>query len=410
MSFGDGSHGALGLPLAHLSGPGSDSYEPTRVPGLPSDIANVSAGHYHSLALTSQGQVWSWGRNKEFQLGHGLSHVNRHLSNEPKKVEGLNQVKVQSVSASGVISSAVGDDGSLWVWGKSKRGQLGLGKGITEAILPSRVEGLAGERIAKVSLGWGHALAQTEDGKLFGWGYSIDGRLGKFGQNLDNSTSKSTLSTFNKNQEISPSMLDAAEKLVLEDMEKEKDMPVIWEPFLIEEVCGVEVMDMACGLDHSLVLCRDGTLLSGGSDVYGQLGRAKQDEGMFPVEISFPPLSISSGLGHSLAIGQVDTAKRIITWGWNQSSQLGRKGPENLPLPVEGLVEEISISVSGGRAHSMALTSKGEVWVWGSGRNGRLGLGSSNNEGEPTLLDSLEGSVVLQAVAGFDHSLLLVAE
>lgn len=131
---------------------------------------------------------------------------------------------------------------------------------------------------------------------------------------------------------------------------------------------------------------------------------------MFPVEISFPPLSISSGLGHSLAIGQVDTAKRIITWGWNQSSQLGRKGPENLPLPVEGLVEEISISVSGGRAHSMALTSKGEVWVWGSGRNGRLGLGSSNNEGEPTLLDSLEGSVVLQAVAGFDHSLVLVAE
>lgn len=410
MSFGDGSHGALGLPLAHLSGPGSDSYEPTRVPGLPSDIANVSAGHYHSLALTSQGQVWSWGRNKEFQLGHGLSHVNRHLSNEAKKVEGLNQVKVQSVSASGVISSAVGDDGSLWVWGKSKRGQLGLGKGITEAILPSRVEGLAGERIAKVSLGWGHALAQTEDGKLFGWGYSIDGRLGKFGQNLDNSTSKSTLSTFNKNQEISPSMLDAAEKLVLEDMEKEKDMPVIWEPFLIEEVCGVEVVDMACGLDHSLVLCRDGTLLSGGSDVYGQLGRVKQDEGMFPVEISFPPLSISSGLGHSLAIGHVDTAKRIITWGWNQSSQLGRKGPENLPLPVEGLVEEISISVSGGRAHSMALTSKGEVWVWGSGRNGRLGLGSSNNEGEPTLLDSLEGSVVLQAVAGFDHSLVLVAE
>lgn len=322
----------------------------------------------------------------------------------------MNQVKVQSVSASGVISSAVGDDGSLWVWGKSKRGQLGLGKGITEAILPSRVEGLAGERIAKVSLGWGHALAQTEDGKLFGWGYSIDGRLGKFGQNLDNSTSKSTLSTFNKNQEISPSMLDAAEKLVLEDMEKEKDMPVIWEPFLIEEVCGVEVVDMACGLDHSLVLCRDGTLLSGGSDVYGQLGRAKQDEGMFPVEISFPPLSISSGLGHSLAIGHVDTAKRIITWGWNQSSQLGRKGPENLPLPVEGLVEEISISVSGGRAHSMALTSKGEVWVWGSGRNGRLGLGSSNNEGEPTLLDSLEGSVVLQAVAGFDHSLVLVAE
>lgn len=52
--------------------------------------------------------------------------------------------------ASGVISAAIGDDGSLWVWGKSKRGQLGLGKGITEALLPSRVEALSEEKIAKV--------------------------------------------------------------------------------------------------------------------------------------------------------------------------------------------------------------------------------------------------------------------
>lgn len=69
---------------------------------------------------------------------------------EPKRVEGLEQVSVQKAFASGVISAAVGVDGSLWVWGKSKRGQLGLGKGITEAVIPSRVEVLAGEEIAKV--------------------------------------------------------------------------------------------------------------------------------------------------------------------------------------------------------------------------------------------------------------------
>lgn len=62
----------------------------------------------------------------------------------------MDQVAVQSAFASGVISAAIGIDGSLWVWGKSKRGQLGLGKGITEAIVPSRVEVLAGEEIAKV--------------------------------------------------------------------------------------------------------------------------------------------------------------------------------------------------------------------------------------------------------------------
>lgn len=70
--------------------------------------------------------------------------------NKPQKVEGLDQVKVVAAFASGVVSAAIGDDGSLWVWGKSKRGQLGLGNGITEAVLPARVESLLGQEIVKV--------------------------------------------------------------------------------------------------------------------------------------------------------------------------------------------------------------------------------------------------------------------
>ena len=70
MSFGDGSQGAVGLPTS-TTGHGGDAYEPTRVPGLPSDVTSVSAGHYHSLALTSQAQLWAWGRNNEAQLGRG---------------------------------------------------------------------------------------------------------------------------------------------------------------------------------------------------------------------------------------------------------------------------------------------------------------------------------------------------
>ncbi|XP_059661314.1 ultraviolet-B receptor UVR8 [Cornus florida] len=412
MSFGDGIHGALGLPTS-LTGVGGDAYEPTPISGLPPEVCSVSAGHYHSLAVTSQGEVWAWGRNNEAQLGRGLL-APRESWNEPKRVEGLNQVKVRAAFASGVISTAIGDDGSLWVWGKSKRGQLGLGNGIIESIFPSKVEALSGEEIVKVSLGWGHALAQTKDGKLFGWGYSADGRLGQIGKEISPLDSSADIL---ETTELSSSMLEAAEKLVLEGMEKEKDMPITWEPCLIEELQGVEVVDVACGLDHSLVLCRDGTLLSSGSNIYGQLGRVIQDLGMLPVDISFQPLSIASGLGHCLAICQIASpevtgdATSIISWGWNHSSQLGREGPENLPsLVITGLAEETPISVSGGRAHSIALTSKREVWVWGCGKNGRLGLGSSFDIPEPTLIECLEGSEVLQAVTGFDHNLVLIAE
>lgn len=61
-------------------------------------------------------------------------------------------MKVCNAFASGVVSAAVGEDGSVWVWGKSKRGQLGLGKDIIEAVLPSRVEALSAENIKKVFL------------------------------------------------------------------------------------------------------------------------------------------------------------------------------------------------------------------------------------------------------------------
>lgn len=70
MSFGDGSQGALGL-ADSPAGLGFDAYEPTPIPGLPPDVCSVAAGHYHSLAVTSEGHVWGWGRNNESQLGRG---------------------------------------------------------------------------------------------------------------------------------------------------------------------------------------------------------------------------------------------------------------------------------------------------------------------------------------------------
>ncbi|GAB4858987.1 hypothetical protein Ancab_010459 [Ancistrocladus abbreviatus] len=269
-------------------------------------------------------------------------------------------------------------------------------------------------QLMKVSLGWGHALAQTVDGKLYGWCCSADGRLGQQGDILESSPLDSVLDIGRTNQH-SGNDLDAAEKFVRDSIEKENNMPIIWEPRFLEELQSVEVTDIACGLDHSLVLCRDGTLLSGGSNVYGQLGRARRDLGLLPVDMPFHPVLVAAGLRHSMAIckgspSDVEkNARKVITWGWNHNSQLGRAGPENLPYVVEGVEEVTPTSLSGGRVHSLALMSEGELWVWGCGKSGRLGLRGSFDEPEPMLAD-MQGNEVLQVVAGFDHNLLLVAE
>lgn len=402
MSFGDGSHGALGLPTS-VTGIGSDAYEPTPISSLPPDVCYIAAGHYHSLGVTSDGHLWSWGRNVESQLGRALDSP-RETWGEPQRINGLSGV--QSAFASGVVSAAIDEKGSLWIWGKSKRGQLGLGKGITEAVFPNRMIVLDNEEIIKVAFGWGHALALTKDGKLFGWGYSADGRLGKRGVNV--------ASPLESRANLSSGLnLEDAEKVVLEAMDKENDMPIIWEPCLIDELKGVEVADVSCGLDHTLVLLRDGTLLSGGSNVYGQLGRSTQDMEFLPVDISAHPIYVASGLGHSFAICQMPPSAGgggvagLFSWGWGQSSQLGREGPTNIPLLVDGLLGENLVSVSGGRVHSIALTSKVEVFSWGCGRNGRLGLCSSADEPEPMLIELSEDTSVLQVASGFDHNLVL---
>ncbi|XP_073000704.1 ultraviolet-B receptor UVR8 [Typha latifolia] len=404
-SFGDNSNGAVGLPSPLL-----DAYEPTELSSLPSSVVSVSAGHYHSLAVTADGEVWAWGRNEEGQLGRGIA-TPRDTWSRPKRVMGLDDVKVRAAFASGVVSAAIGDDGSLWMWGRSKRGQLGLGRDVTEATKPSKVEALKGYDIVKVSFGWGHAMAQTEDGKLFGWGYSEDGRLGKMGQIFSRPLARSKGS--DKPMKFT-NMLEDVEKLVAEKIEKEENMPIIWEPCIVQELNHLKVSDVSCGLDHSLVLCCNGTLYSGGDNTYGQLGRKAKGSELLPVDTIFHPLSLSAGLGHSLALCRIasevaDEATGVASWGWNRSFQLGRKGQEDTPALVEGLVGENPVSISAGRVHSIALTSKREVWAWGSGRNGRLGLGSSIDEVEPAILECLEGQEVLQAVSGFDHNLLLVS-
>lgn len=329
-------------------------------------------------------------------------------------MRGLENVQVRAVSASGVVSAAIGCDGSFWVWGRSKCGQLGLGKDIVKAEVPSRVEALASYDIVKVSFGWGHAMALTKDGRLFGWGYSENGRLGEMGQITRAPSAEEYIGkTVDK---YSTSMLEAVEKMVAEKIRSEDNMPIIWEPSLVHEVSHLEVSDVSCGLDHSLILCSNGAVLSGGDNTYGQLGRKSLWSKLLPVDISYSPFSVSASVGHSLATchistqGTDDVETGVLSWGWNCSSQLGRPGQEDVPALVDYLRRERPVSASAGRVHSIVLSSKGEVWAWGSGRNGRLGLGSSMDESEPCLVDTLEGVEVLQVAAGMDHNLLLVTE
>ena len=110
-------------------------------------VAAVSVGD-HSLAITADGAVWSWGRGLSGRLGHG----DQRDQLLPKKVEVLAERRVNAVSAGGDHSIATNSDGAVFTWGKGGGGtpgggKLGHGDDLSNQLLPKKIEAWASERL-----------------------------------------------------------------------------------------------------------------------------------------------------------------------------------------------------------------------------------------------------------------------
>lgn len=168
-SWGHGGYGQLG----HSEG---DKCTPVMViMPTPTKVCKVACGSYHSLAITVDGELYSWGSNNCGQLGNGPNNqptprrITGHLVSANKKVV--------SMSCGQSFSIALTEDGELYSWGYNGNGQLGLGSSSNQQS-PQRVNGLQGKFIKKIACGMAHVLALTDTGTLYSWGANSYGQLG----------------------------------------------------------------------------------------------------------------------------------------------------------------------------------------------------------------------------------------
>jgi len=121
-SWGLNWAGSLGLGDA---GWGTERYFPTRV-GVDTDWKYTSAGRDHTLGIRNNGSLWAWGYNggPSWWEGH-LGTGDTEQQNSPVRVG--TETDWIDVAAHNIHSSGIRSDGSLWVWGDSSYGQLGIG-------------------------------------------------------------------------------------------------------------------------------------------------------------------------------------------------------------------------------------------------------------------------------------------
>ena len=85
----------------------------------------ISAGENHTLAISSRGDVFSWGSDRFGQLGYGGSDAGKG-SLVPKKIENLKKFTVVAIAAGEIHSVCFTDAGEIYSWGSNKEGQLGI--------------------------------------------------------------------------------------------------------------------------------------------------------------------------------------------------------------------------------------------------------------------------------------------
>jgi alpha-tubulin suppressor-like RCC1 family protein len=151
------------------------TYQPTpvNVAGLTSGVASVSAGTHHTCAVTTAGGLKCWGSDGSGQLGDDATSTNRPT---PVDVFGLTS-GVASVVAGGNDTCAVTAVGGLKCWGQDNTGQLGNDAAFTNQPTPVDVLGLS-SGVVSVSAGGLHTCAVTTEGGVKCWGRDSEGQLG----------------------------------------------------------------------------------------------------------------------------------------------------------------------------------------------------------------------------------------
>ncbi|KAL2712603.1 secretion-regulating guanine nucleotide exchange factor-like isoform X1 [Vespula squamosa] len=271
----------------------------------------------------------------------------------------------------------------LLSWGANSHGQLGHGIRSEQCVLPQEIDlssySFKAKDIRKIVGGAGHSLILNKNGHVYSCGWNNKGQLGQPGKE---------------------------DKLNFERVRG----------ILENEI----IVDIACGWDASAALTNEGKLYMWGSNNFGQLGIDP-----FTLRHSYEPIEtmpyekiekIAMGLRHTAVITQ---DHRILVCGAASKGQLGLKNDFSNDIEKKSkhnycpftFISELknSVDVSCGQHHTVIVTDKAEVYVFGKNNYGQLGIDNDlfPTISMPTKLTNMHFNLPIKTHTGWTHTIIL---
>ena len=382
---------------ANASGNDTGGSSITLTPPKPRGVrfAQVSAGHDHTLAVGSDGHVYAWGDNSKGELGDG-STINK---NTPVRITENDAIKGKTfiaVSAGTKFSVALASDGSVYTWGDNERGSLGNGS-ITDSSVP--VKANLNVTITAISAGYSHAMALSSSGTIYTWGDNEYGQLGNghTGVNVNASpaavsSSGVTFTTISAGYDFQTALdsqghayawgRNQGGQLSIGTMDGTSSGSNVYTPSRIYgdstgNPDSTVYTDIDAGYLHVLALSNSGKVYYWGYPLT-KTGNADSVHSFYPSLLSVTgaatPVSVSAG-DYSSAV--VDSAGSLYMFGSNSSGQLGDGTTTANSKMTEVSLTGVTVAAFDVCRHSLAIGSDGLPYSWGEAKSGKLGQGSS---------------------------------
>ena len=354
-------------------------------------VASVAAGGSHSLAVSVDGKLFSWGYGAGGKLGHGdeldratptevtqaRTEIRRRFHSDivtKNADEDCPLPKVHSIAAASHHSLISTKEGEVFTFGHPGHDRLGIRHPVTveeegQILMPQiqppanvlrptniRLEQYAmrrGEgRVMQVSAHSFHSLALTAEGKVYAWGRNDKGQLGI-------------------RSEGTPSML----------------------PALVPNISDRRLVCIAAGLEHSAAVTAKGVLFTFGS-VGPWLGtgpahpaevhnNGKQPPTVVDALWGIPVASVSAGDSYTAIVLRDG---RVMTCGLGEKGVLGHGNEADIdtpqPVPIPPSPPGMLPVVAAGTIHCGVLTHGG-LWAFGAGEHGKLGAGNDEDQWAP---------------------------